>query len=135
MTTSPSIKRSSEYIPGMCNIGPAERRMRRMGGIAGALATLALLVFLLVIDAPVLWRLILIVPAAGAASGLLQDAFHFCAAFGIKGIFNVINSAGVTDNVDLEEYRVKDRNKALLIIVLSGVIGVVFACLTLLLPV
>lgn len=134
MTNTTSHKRRSEYIPGMCNIGPAERRMRRIGGIAGALATFGLLALLLVSDAPVLWRLLLVLPAAGAATGFLQDAFHFCAAFGLKGIFNVINSAGVTDNVDLEEYRVKDRNKALLIIILSGVIGVVFASFTLLIP-
>jgi len=133
MTTS-SIKRSSEYIPGMCNIGPAERRMRRMSGIAATLATVALLTFLLVIDAPVLWRLLLILPAAGAASGFLQDAFHFCAAFGLKGIFNVINSMGITDNVDLEEYRVKDRNKALQIIILSVVIGLIVGGLSLLIP-
>jgi len=133
MTTS-SIKRSSVYIPGMCNIGPAERRMRRMSGIAAILATVALLTFLLVIDAPVLWRLLLILPAAGAASGFLQDAFHFCAAFGLKGIFNVINSMGITDNVDLEEYRVKDRNKALQIIILSVVIGLVVGGLSLLIP-
>ena len=108
--------------------------MRRMSGIAATLATVALLTFLLVIDAPVLWRLLLILPAAGAASGFLQDAFHFCAAFGLKGIFNVINSMGITDNVDLEEYRVKDRNKALQIIILSVVIGLIVGGLSLLIP-
>lgn len=132
-TTSP--KASQEYIPGVCNIGPAERRKRRMGGIAGAAATLIILAGLLLIDASIWWRLLLIIPAAGAATGFLQDALHFCAGFGMKGIYNVINSAGVVDNVDLEEFRLKDKKKALQITVWSVVIGVVFAGLTLLLPV
>jgi len=123
---------SQEYIPGMCNIGPAERRQRRIGGIAGAVATLLILGGLLLIDAPVLWRLILIFPAAGAATGFLQDALHFCVGFGMKGIYNVINSAGVVDNVELEEFRLKDKQKAQKIVALSGLIGLAVAGLSLL---
>jgi len=125
---------SQEYIPGMCNIGPAERRRRRLGGIAGAVATILILVGLILIDAPVLWRLILIIPAAGAATGFLQDALHFCVGFGMKGIYNVINSAGVVDNVELEEFRLKDKRKAQMIVIWSGVIGVIVALLSLLIP-
>jgi len=125
---------SQEYIPGVCNIGPAERRRRRMGGIAGAVATVALLALLLIIDAPYLWRLILVIPAAGAATGFLQDAMHFCAGFGMKGIFNVVNSAGVVDNVELEEFRQKDRNKAIQISLYSLAIGLTVAALALLIP-
>jgi hypothetical protein len=127
-------KKSQEYIPGVCNIGPAERYKRRMGGYAGTLATLLILMGLLLINAPVLWRLVLIIPAAGAATGFLQDALHFCAGFGMKGIFNVVNSAGITDNVDLEEFRLKDKQKAQQIVVWSGLIGVAFAILTLFIP-
>jgi len=125
---------SQEYIPGMCNIGPAERRRRRLGGIAGAVATILILVGLILIDAPVLWRLILIIPAAGAATGFLQDALHFCVGFGMKGIYNVINSAGVVDNVELEEFRLKDKRKAQMIVVWSGLIGLAVALLSLLIP-
>ena len=123
---------NQDYIPGMCNIGPAERRRRRLGGIAGAVATVLILAGLIVIDAPVLWRLVLVIPAAGAATGFLQDALHFCVGFGLKGIFNVINSAGVVDNVELEEYRLKDKRKAQKIVVWSGLIGLAVAGLSLL---
>ena len=123
---------NQDYIPGMCNIGPAERRRRRLGGIAGAVATVLILAVLLVIDAPVLWRLILVIPATGAATGFLQDALHFCVGFGMKGIYNVINSAGVVDNVELEEFRLKDKKKAQKIVVLSGLIGLAVAGLSLL---
>ena len=121
-----------QYIPGVCNIGPAERRRRRMSGYLGVIIAIALLIVLLAINAPWPWRLFLILPLTMAASGFLQDAFHFCAGFGMKGLYNVINSVGVTDNVELEEYRKKDRRKALQILWLSLLIGVVVTGATLL---
>lgn len=120
-----------EYIPGVCNIGAAERARRRLNGVISSLIAIILLAYLLIVDAPVAWRLLLIVPIAGAASGFLQDAMHFCAGFGLKGIYNVINSAGVTDNVDLEEFRKKDQRKALQIAGYSLAIGVLLAGMSL----
>lgn len=128
------IADKSKYIPGVCNIGPAERTKRRQSGIVGLFIAMVLLVILLVIGAPKGWRLLLILPVSAAASGFLQDAFHFCAGFGMKGLYNVVNSAGITDNVASEEFRQKDRRKALLIIGLSLVIGVVVSGLCLLYP-
>ncbi|MBC7565121.1 hypothetical protein H7100_02765 [Candidatus Saccharibacteria bacterium] len=125
---------SNEYIPGMCNIGPSERRMRRLGGIAGSVVTVVILGLLIHFDAPTWWRLILIIPAAGAATGFLQDRLHFCVGFGMKGIYNVINSAGVVDNVELEEYRLKDKKKAQQIVIYSGLIGLAVGLLSLLIP-
>lgn len=114
----------SNYIPGMCNIGPAERRMRRVTGFMSLSSGIILLIILVMTDVSSAWRLLLFIPFTVAASGFLQDAFHFCAAFGIKGVYNVINSQGVTDNVELEEYRKKDVRKAGLIISLSVGIGI-----------
>jgi len=114
---------SNEYVPGVCNIGPAERRMRRRSGFLGLIVTLVILIILLATDAHWLWRLVLVVPATAAAIGFLQDRFHFCVGFGMKGIFNVINSAGVTNNVELEEFRQADRRKAIKILCYSLAIG------------
>lgn len=126
------VKRDpSEYIPGVCNIGPSERARRRVGGFFGLIATIFLLVFLVKMDYPEMLRLFLVFPATGTASAFLQDAFHFCAAFGMRGMYNVLNSAGITDNVELEEHRKKDRNKAIVIMLLSLAIGTLFAVLTL----
>ena len=132
MAVSPNA--SQTYVPGVCNIGPAERRQRRAMGIASAITTLLVLLGLLLIDAPIWWRLILLIPAAGAASGFLQDAMHFCAAFGMKGIYNLINSAGVTDNVDMEEFRLADKRKAIQILLYSLAIGLIVVVLALLIP-
>jgi hypothetical protein len=123
---------SQKYIPGVCNIGPAERAKRRRSGIVAAVVTIILLVILVAVGVSKYWRLVLIVPASAAASGFLQDAFHFCAGFGMKGLYNVVNSAGITDNVDLEEFRRKDRQKALTIVSISVAIGAVIAGLSLL---
>ena len=75
----------SSYQPGVCNIGPAEIARRRRSGHVGVLASVVLLVLLVAIDAPPLARLLVALPAAGAASGYLQAWFHFCAGFGSRG--------------------------------------------------
>jgi hypothetical protein len=118
-----------KYIPGVCNIGPAERAKRRQAGLVGTLAAIILMVTLIAIGAPRGWRLLLVIPLSAGALGFLQDSFHFCVGFGLKGLYNVINSAGTTDNVSLAEFRVKDRQKAISILLLSLAIGVVIAVL------
>ena len=76
---------SSEYRPGVCNIGPAEIARRRMAGHVGLIATLGLLAFLIVIGAPPVMRLLVVLPAAASASGYLQAWLKFCAGFGSRG--------------------------------------------------
>jgi hypothetical protein len=120
-------KTKSEYVPGVCNIGPAEIRMRRMSGWAGLGATLVLWAALAVFHAGQPWRLFVFLPASMAATGFLQAAFHFCAGFGMKGVFNFGPEVGKTDTVIQAEFRKKDRQKALFIIFLSAVIGAVVA--------
>jgi uncharacterized integral membrane protein len=125
------VKVSSEqkYIPGVCNIGPAERAKRRQTGYVALLASIILMVTLVAIGAPRGWRLLLILPLSVAAVGFLQDRLHFCIGFGFKGLYNVINSAGTTDSVSQAEYRAKDRKKAMSIVWLSLVSGIVIAVL------
>ena len=132
LDTRQSISNEQKYIPGVCNIGPAERAKRRQSGIVAAIVTLILLAILVATGVSKYWRLTLILPASAAATGFLQDAFHFCAGFGMKGLYNVVNSTGITNSVDLEEFRRKDRRKALTIIALSVVVGVAVAGLSLL---
>jgi len=133
MATQSERKASNEYIPGVCNIGPAERRMRRRSGFLGLIVTLVVLIILLATDVHWAWRLFLVIPATVAATGFLQDRFHFCVGFGMKGIFNVINSAGVVDNVELEEFRQADRRKAIKILFYSLAIGLIVTALAILL--
>lgn len=116
-------KSKSDYIPGVCNIGPAERRARRMVGWIGLVTTILLWAIFVLARTPQLWRLLVFLPASMAAAGFLQSALHFCAGFGMKGVFNFGPEVGKTDTVLQAEFRKKDRQKALFILFLSVLIG------------
>lgn len=126
---------SGAYQPGVCNIGPAEIAARRRTGHVGVIATVTLLVLLVVLDAPAIWRLVLFLPAAVGASGYLQAAMHFCAGFGWQGVFNFGDELRRTQSVEDAAARAADRRKALQISALSGVVGVAVVAIALLLPV
>jgi hypothetical protein len=118
---------ASTYIPGVCNIGPAEIRKRRQGGWLGLGATILLWAafFAFRVSAP--WRLLLFFPAAIGATGFLQAALHFCAGFGMRGVFNFRPEVGKADTVEQAEFRLKDRRKASLIGLYSVLIGAMVA--------
>src|SRR5690349_16910805 len=78
----------AHYVPGVCNIGPAEIASRRRSGHVGIVAALVLLVVLVAIGAPPIARLLIALPVAVGASGYLQAWLKFCAGFGAAGVFN-----------------------------------------------
>ena len=125
---------SSEYQPGVCNIGPAEIARRRMAGHVGLIATLVLLAFLIVIGAPPITRLLVVLPAAVSASGYLQARLKFCAGFGSRGIFN-FGSVGESAPVADAEAKAKDRRRSREISLWAFAIGGVVGVLAALLPV
>ncbi len=125
----------SGYQPGVCNIGPAEIAARRRTGHIGVLATVIAFVLLVGIGAPAPWRLLLFLPAMGAATGYLQAALHFCANFGMRGVFNFSDRLRDTESVAAAEARAQDRRKALQIIGLSVLAGAVVAIVAFVLPV
>ena len=110
------------YIPGVCNIGPAEIRRRMVSGWIGLIATLALAGTLFYYDNPPIWRLLLFFPAFTAATGFLQGLYHFCLGFGRKGLFN-FGDPGRTDTVTEAEFRAADKSKAMKILVESAIVG------------
>ncbi len=77
-----------EYVPGVCNIGPAEIERRRRGAIAATAITGVLYLVLVVAGAARPFRLAIAVPAAGAAVSWLQVVLRFCVAFGARGLYN-----------------------------------------------
>jgi hypothetical protein len=116
-----------EYIPGVCNIGPAEIRMRRTTGWLGLGATILIWSVFCLLRVPAAWRLTLFFPAVMSAVGFLQAAMHFCAAFGILGVFNFGPSVGKTDTIEQAEFRRADQRKAAQIILYSVLIGLAAA--------
>jgi hypothetical protein len=115
----------AEYIPGVCNIGPEEIKKRRQGGIFGLIVSLLFIILVLFFKVNPLWRLLIFFPSFSAATGFLQAGMHFCAGFGFKGVYNVLKPAGQTETVQQQEFRKKDKQKALQIIYLSIFIGVI----------
>ena len=89
---------------------------------------------MLIIGAPPLARLVLILPAAAAASGYLQARFKFCAGFGSRGVFN-FGDIGATEQVADDAARALDRARARQIGLASLAIGIVVGVLAVLLAV
>ena len=114
---------TDQYVPGSCNIGPAEIALRRRAGHAGLVVTAALGAALVRSDLPRAWRLTLAVPAAGAASGYLQARERFCADFGWRGVYN-FDRRGREQPVASDRALAQDRRKALRIAAASAAAGV-----------
>ena len=115
------------YIPGVCNIGPAEIRQRKYIGWLAAGAAILLFAALISVDVAREWRLVIFLPAFVAAIGYLQAAWHFCAKFGLQGVFNLRSTTGQTDTVEQAEFRRQDRRTAMKIIIISALIAAVVA--------
>jgi len=111
-----------QYVPGACNIGPAEIAIRRRAGHVGLAATAALATALLRSDLHPAWRLSLAVPAAGAASGYLQARQRFCANFGFRGVYN-FDTRGNQQRVTTDQAQAEDRRRAMRITATSAAIG------------
>lgn len=115
-----------KYVPGVCNIGPAEIKKRKQAGWTGLIATILLWAAFLWFDVPAAWRLTLFIPAMMSATGFLQAYTHFCAYFGFASLFN-FGDVGKTDSVSQAEFRAKDRRKAWQIVIYSILIGLAVA--------
>lgn len=106
--------------------------MRRYAGIVSLVVTALLLSGFWIFDAALVWRLLLFIPATGAAIGFMQDRLHFCARFGMSGLFNFSNNLKNQEGVEKAEYRRKDQRKAITIIGSSILIGIVIMVIGLL---
>jgi hypothetical protein len=123
----------TEYRPGVCNIGPAEITRRRRAGHLGLLVTVVLLVALIALHVPPLVRLLVALPAAGAASGYLQAVLKFCAGFASRGIFN-FGQLGQSEQVADAAAHARDRSRANQIFLASLGIGIIVGVVAVILP-
>ena|SRR5271157_6222870 len=124
---------TSPYVPGVCNIGPAEiGRRRRFGHLALAITVLIYVGFV-AFHVPPLARFLLALPAAGAATGYLQAALHFCAGFGSRGLFN-FGELGAEVQVTDPEALARDRARSRQIALLSLAVGLAVGLVAVLLP-
>ncbi|WP_169580893.1 MULTISPECIES: hypothetical protein [Microbacterium] len=122
------------YQPGVCNIGPAEIRRRRVSGWLGLALAVVYLALAFALGWPAPWRLLVAVPVFLSAQGFLQAAFRFCVGFASRGLYN-FGALGAEEPVQDAEFRRKDLRKALLITALAFAIAVVVALGASLVPV
>ncbi len=122
------------YIPGACNIGRSEIRLRRWLGWIALAVTIALGGALFYLDTAPRWRLALFFPAVGAALGFLQARWQFCVKFGLEGTYHFGPNVGDIGTVKQAEFRRQDRRTALKIIGLAVLAGAVVAVGAYLMP-
>ncbi len=120
------MNQTAVYQPGVCNIGPAEIRKRRMSGWVGLAIAVGFLVLAFALDWAAPWRLLVALPVFLSAQGFLQAAFHFCVGFASRGLYN-FGALGSEETVQEAEFHRADLRKAALITVLAFAIAVVVA--------
>lgn len=121
------------YRPGACNIGSAEIGRRRRAGFTGLLVAAGLGATLVALDAPSAARLLVALPLAGGAVGLLQAHFRFCAGYGMAGVRN-FGDLGSVERVEDAAARRADRSRAIAIFLAGAGIGLAGAAAFALLP-
>ena len=123
-----------EYKSGSCNIGEAEIQQRRRIGYIGLILTIITIISYLILVYTIkltpIYGIIVFIPAIMTTVGILQARRKFCAAYGLAHQQNVSLKLGVTQQVEDEQSRRKDRNKALKIIFESVVYALIITILT-----
>ena len=122
-----------DYRPGVCNIGPAEIARRRRGGDLGVVVTAVAFAVMVALDAPPAARLLLAIPAGGAAAGYLQARSRFCVRFGSTGVFN-FGQVGQVHEIGDVDARARDRRRSIQIGLASLGVGLVVGLAAGLLP-
>ena len=103
---------SDNYIPGTCNIGPAEIRRRRVVMYLGLFLSLITLMSFSASHASRTDRLAIILPALVFSIGFVQSRHKFCLAFGFLGTFN-FGKVGALSKVQSKEDKAADRKMAI----------------------
>ncbi len=115
----------TEYIPGVCNIGPQERKARRTVGWIGLILSAGVWIALLVLRPGTVWYFLVLATASLSASGFIQDRMHFCANFGMRHVFNFSPTVGDAESVTQREFWAADRRKAIRIMLYTFLCGAV----------
>lgn len=125
---------TTSYTPGVCNIGPAERRQRLNIGWLGLGLTFVALAAFVIFSVPDPWRVLVAAPALLGANGFLQYRMHFCVNFAMRGLYNLGDALHTEENVVDAAMRKADQRKGLQIIGLSLLAAAVVVVIAILLP-
>ena len=122
------------HQPGVCNIGPAEIRVRKMTAVLGLIVTTALFIFLKVIKASRGLYSLEIFPATLLTTGWIQARSRFCIYFGIRGLFNFggLGKSSSTETIDDAIFRAADRALALKLLTRAVILALPIAAILIL---
>jgi hypothetical protein len=121
------MSEATNYIPGMCNINPAEIAKRQRIGVIGLTATVLLLVVFISFDAPWWIRLILLIPAFTSATGFLQAKNKFCVGFAGANMHHADGGEAVkiTDTKSLLLDKIKARKINLQAFLIASIVTII----------
>ncbi|CQH62091.1 uncharacterized protein HHUB_3637 [Halobacterium hubeiense] len=104
----------TEYQPGACNIGHAERRRRYLTGVAGFAAAALLVAAVATVHADRAWLLAAVAPLFVGFLGVLQARARFCVGFAMAGVFDV-SASGDRRQPAPEAGQRADRKRAIVL--------------------
>jgi hypothetical protein len=130
--TNSSSASEDGYISGVCNIGPAEIRRRRIVMWLGVLLSLVTLASFGQSKTSGIDRLSIALPAFVFSIGFVQSRKKFCLAFGFMGAFN-FGKVGAITKVLTPEQRTADRKTALMLLAQALGLTAVIVVITVLL--
>ncbi|MFB6175084.1 MAG: hypothetical protein ABEJ87_03835 [Candidatus Nanohalobium sp.] len=103
----------SEYQPGVCNIGKAEKRKRYGLGLGSMAVFIALGATILAGLVSPIGLIFAFIAAMTGFEGILQGYLSFCAGFASQGIYDVSEKGDERHDVEDDTARKQDRLKAL----------------------
>lgn len=106
---------NNDYIPGKCNLGSEEIKMRKRNAKIGLILTLLSSIALQIFHSSPNYRLLIFIPLFYSILCYYQAQQKFCVAFGIIGIYNFEN-LGRSKKVIQNEFKNKDIRNSWLII-------------------
>ena len=119
----------NNYIPGTCNIGPAEIRRRRIVMWLGCILSIITIASFQQNNASRFDRISIFLPAFVFSIGFVQSRKKFCLAFGFMGAFN-FGKVGAITKVLTPEQRSADRKTALTLLGQALLLTIVIVILT-----
>lgn len=118
------ISIDSKYVPGVCNIGKDEIRVRRNAGLT-SLLTLAVFIFLLrVLDLPSILQYGIFIGIYAVAINYFQVSNQFCVNFGSREIFN-FEDRGEKNRIENDLARKLDRQKVIKMNLRAALAGII----------
>lgn len=131
--TSPA-EPGAAYVPGICNIGPAEIARRRRGAVVTTGLAVVLYAVLLGLGAPRPARIVVGLAAAAATVSWLQVTLHFCVAFASRGVYNFGQVAEETGHVADPDARRADLRRTAMMLAAGGAVGLAVGIIAVLVP-